>query len=65
MLNRIYPLKTLLNTQLVHRLHQYTNLDWLILIGNLGVLVGFVLYGATTLQARVLPRWCGVELSHA
>jgi len=24
------------------------------------VLVGFVLYGAATLQARVLPRWCGV-----
>ena len=29
-------------------------------IGLLGVLVGFVLYGAATLQARVLPRWCGV-----
>jgi hypothetical protein len=37
-------------------------LDWLILIGNLGVLVGFVLYGAATMQARVLPRWCGVGL---
>ncbi len=37
-------------------------LDWLILIGNLGVLVGFVLYGAATLQARVLPRWCGVGI---
>jgi hypothetical protein len=23
-------------------------------------MVGFVLYGAATLQARVLPRWCGV-----
>ncbi len=28
----------------------------------MGVLVGFVLYGAATLQARVLPRWCGVGL---
>ena len=26
----------------------------------LGVMVGFVLDGAATLQARVLPRWCGV-----
>lgn len=26
------------------------------------VLVGFVLYGTATLQARVLPRWCGVGL---
>lgn len=25
-----------------------------------GLLVGFVLYGVATLQARVLPRWCGV-----
>ena len=24
------------------------------------MLVGFVLYGAATLQARVLPRWCGI-----
>ncbi len=30
------------------------------LLGVLGVLVGFVLYGVATLQARVLPRWCGV-----
>ena len=29
-------------------------------LGLLGVMVGFVLYGAATLQARVLPRWCGV-----
>ncbi len=27
-----------------------------------GILVGFVLYGTATLQARVLPRWCGVVL---
>ena len=31
-------------------------------VGTLGVLVGFVLYGAATLQARVLPRWYGVAL---
>jgi len=29
-------------------------------LGILGMLVGLVLYGAATLQARVLPRWCGV-----
>ena len=27
---------------------------------TLAVVVGFVLYGAATLQARVLPRWCGI-----
>lgn len=37
-------------------------LEWLIPIGSLAVLVGFVLYGAATLQARALPRWCGVGL---
>ena len=26
----------------------------------LGLVVGFVLYGAATLRAKVLPRWCGV-----
>ena len=26
----------------------------------LGELVGFVLYGVATLQAKVLPRWCGI-----
>jgi hypothetical protein len=31
------------------------------LFGLLGVMVGLVLYGAATLQARVLPRWCGVH----
>ena len=29
-------------------------------VGLLIVLVGLVLYGVATLQARVLPRWCGV-----
>ena len=32
---------------------------WLAAVGVLGLLVGLVLYGAATLQARVLPRWCG------
>ena len=35
-------------------------LGWLLVVGSLGLLVGFVLYGAATLQARVLPRWCGI-----
>ena len=29
-------------------------------LGALILLVGFVLYGVATLQARILPRWCGV-----
>jgi hypothetical protein len=29
-------------------------------LGLLGAMVGFVLYGAASLQVRVLPRWCGV-----
>ena len=29
---------------------------------TLGMLVGFVLYGAATLRARVLPRWYGLVL---
>ena|SRR5215204_1380434 len=35
-------------------------LDWLVALGVLGLLVGLVLYGTATLQARVLPRWCGI-----
>lgn len=35
-------------------------LEWFIPIGSLAVLVGFVLYGAATLRAKVLPRWAGV-----
>jgi len=35
-------------------------LGWLVVVGVLGSLVGLVLYGAATLQARVLPRWCGI-----
>ena len=37
-----------------------SSIEWLRSIALLGVLVGFALYGAATLQARVLPRWCGV-----
>ena len=33
---------------------------WLERIGILGQLIGLALYGAATLQAGVLPRWCGV-----
>src|ERR671921_2523850 len=36
------------------------SLGLLAAVGALGMLVGFVLYGAATLQARVLPRWCGI-----
>jgi hypothetical protein len=36
--------------------------ELLIGVGGLGILVGLVLYGAVTLQARVLPRWCGIAL---
>ena len=35
-------------------------LGWLAAVGVLGLLVGLALYGAATLQARVLPRWCGI-----
>ncbi len=35
-------------------------LDWLAVVGMLGLLVGLVLYGTATLQAMVLPRWCGI-----
>ena len=38
-------------------------LIWLVFpVGFLVVPVGLVLYGAATLQARVLPRWCGLGL---
>jgi hypothetical protein len=30
------------------------------MIGLVGVLIGFILYGVATLRARVLPIWCGV-----
>lgn len=31
-------------------------------VGTLGIVVGFSLYGAATVQARVMPRWYGVVL---
>jgi hypothetical protein len=37
-------------------------LDWLFILGFVGTLVGFVLLGAATLRAGVLPRWCGTLL---
>jgi hypothetical protein len=38
-------------------------LQWLVApVGSLIILVGLVLYGAATLQARVLAPWCGVGL---
>ena len=35
---------------------------WLRLTAYLFMLVGFVLLGVATLQAKILPRWCGVGL---
>jgi hypothetical protein len=38
-------------------------LIWLVFpVGFLAVPVGLILYGAATLQAGVLPRWCGLGL---
>lgn len=37
-------------------------LEWISLPGTLGMLVGLVIYGFATLQARVLPRWYGLAL---
>ncbi len=38
-------------------------LQWLVApFGSLTVLVGLVLYGAATLQAKVLAPWCGFAL---
>src|SRR5215217_4388345 len=31
-------------------------------VGYIAMIVGYVLFGAATLQARVLPRWCGLAL---
>ena len=35
---------------------------WLLWVGTLGLLVGFVLYGLATRRAGVLPGWCGDAL---
>ena len=37
-------------------------LDLLLLLGLLGMLLGFLLLGIATLRARVLPQWAGVGL---
>ncbi len=37
-------------------------LEWISWPSTLGMLVGFVLYGSATLQARVMPRWYGLVL---
>ena len=37
-------------------------LEWISLPGTLGMLVGFMLLGVATMQARVLPRWYGLAL---
>lgn len=37
-------------------------LDLLLLVGLVGMLLGFVLLGIATLQARILPQWAGVAL---
>lgn len=34
-------------------------------VGVVSLLVGFVLYGVATLQAKELPRWCGAAFSVA
>ena len=44
----------------VVRLFGSMALGFLDIVGLLGVFAGLVLYGAASLQARVLPRWCGV-----
>ena len=31
-----------------------------LVVGFVGLVVGYPLYGVATLQAKVLPRWCGV-----
>ena len=38
-----------------------SRLLWLVTpVGGLGLVVGFILYGVATLQARILPPWCGI-----
>src|SRR5215210_6471410 len=42
------------------------SLVWVVLgllglvVGSVSLVVGYPLYGVATLQARVLPRWCGI-----
>jgi hypothetical protein len=46
---------------ITHLLSGSEALDWLVFpVGIFLMIVGLMLYGAATLQARVLPRWCGM-----
>ena len=47
---------------LLSRVAERNVLDLLLLLGLLGMLLGFVLLGIAMLRARVLPTWCGVAL---
>jgi hypothetical protein len=43
-----------------------STLLWLVSpVGALGLVVGFILYGVATLQARILPPWCGIAFMAA
>ena len=42
-----------------------TALEWISTPATVSMLVGLVLYGVATLQARVLPRWYGLALAVA
>lgn len=35
-------------------------LEWVMVVGFMTVILAAILYGAATLRAGVLPRWCGV-----
>jgi hypothetical protein len=35
-------------------------LEWVMVVGFMTVILAAILYGAATLRARILPRWCGV-----
>jgi hypothetical protein len=44
-----------------HLLSGSEALEWLVFpVGIVLMIVGLMLYGAATLQAKVLPRWCGL-----
>ena len=47
---------------LLIRMAERNLLDLLLLVGLVGMLLGFVLLGIATLRARVLPQWAGVAL---
>ena len=34
--------------------------EWVMIVGFMTVIVGAIFYGAATLRAGILPRWCGV-----